>query len=112
MIKYCLLTIVIILSSCASWDKTDKILLGSYLVLSAVDALQATQIDGKNNHEANPILAKSDGKPDMLKVVGLKAASGLLLYFVADRIPRIRTELLVGANVIQGGIVIWNLYQF
>lgn len=106
--RIAVIALIFLFSACAGWDKQDKILYASYLTLSAVDAIQTSQMD----EEYNPLMQKGDGSPDMAKVIGIKAVSGLGVYFLADYFPKARTPILWGVNVLQGGVVILNGFQF
>ena len=105
--KKLIIILLILLSSCA-WKKTDKALYTGYLVLSGVDAIQTSQM----SEEYNPLMQASDGSPDMTKVIAVKVVSGLGVYFLADYFPKYRTPFLIGVTILQGGVVIYNGFQF
>jgi len=106
-----LIIILLLLSSCA-WNKQDKILYVSYLTLSAIDAIQTSQ-ESQKKQELNMFMRNSNGNPDMKKVAVVKVLSGMGVYFAADYFSKIRRPLLIGANVLQGGVVLWSLqYDF
>jgi len=105
--KTLIIALCFLLSAC-TWSRQDKLLYASYLTLSGIDALQTSQMD----EEYNPLMRSGDGSPDMVKVIGIKAVSGLGVYFLADYFPKARTEILIGINILQGGVVIYNGFQF
>lgn len=99
------LTIILLLLSSCAWSRQDKMLYGSYLALSTVDAIQTSQM----SKEYNPLLQNEDGSPDMAKVIAVKAVSGLGIYFLADWFPKYRTPFLWGVTVLQGGVCVYNM---
>lgn len=90
--------------------------MSSYVALSAVDAVQSANWDGydKGNriYEINPFFANDDGTANMGKLITWKIVGGLGAYFIVDRYPKIRRPLLIGINVLQGGVVIYNGFQY
>jgi len=102
MVRVVAVGFVFISLSC-SWAKNDKLLYGSYIALSTIDAIQTTQFD----EEYNPLLS-SNGKPDFLKIVPMKLLSAYGVYWIADRYPGYRTMSLGVANGLQGFVVIYN----
>ena len=99
------LIIILLLLSACTWSRQDKMLYGSYIALSTIDAIQTSQAES----ELNPLMQSGDGSPDMAKVIAIKAVSGLGVYFIADWFPKARTPLLIGINVLQGGVVFYNI---
>lgn len=109
--KILLIIIISFISTSVSadeWKTKDKILLGSYVALSTIDAYQTSRWNAKNMQEANPIFTNKDGKVNMTSVIGYKVLSGIGLYLLADYAKKYRTPLLSVAIGIQGGVVIWN----
>ncbi|HDZ27459.1 hypothetical protein LCGC14_0514860 [marine sediment metagenome] len=104
--KY-LLIIIFLLTSC-SWNKTDQMLLGSYAVLSAVDAYQTANMP-EGVTEGMPWLRGDDRRPDMDKVYVWKGLALIGLYFWSDYFEEHRTLSLGAANGLQGAVVIYNL---
>lgn len=103
-----LIIVLCLLSACTSWSRQDKTLFLSYGILSTIDAVQTSQMD----EEYNPLMRSGDGSPDMTKVIAIKAVSGLGVYFLADYFPKYRTPFLIGITVLQGGVVVYNGFQF
>ena len=99
------LIIILLLLSACTWSRQDKMLYGSYIALSTIDAIQTSQAES----ELNPLMQSGDGSPDMAKVIAIKAVSGLGAYFLADWFPKARTPIHIGVNILQGGVVIRNL---
>lgn len=92
------------------WDKDDQRLFISYNVLSAIDG--ALTIAGRDDHgELNPLLRGDEGKPDTVRVVGVKAGASLGLFYLLDTesLRPIRTRALWILNGLQGGAIVWNL---
>lgn len=109
MYKIILLMMLFLLMGCTTWNRTDKLLMGSYLMFSTIDAVQSAQWDGEETYEINPIFANDDGTTNMKKLIAWKTTAGLGAYFISDKFLQIRRPLLIGINILQGGIVIWNL---
>lgn len=88
------ITISLCLSLCAcsgfkTWTERDKYLFGGYLTASTVDCIQSRNVE----HEMNPVLA--DMKPEHMPYYFI--ATDILLYFLADSLPKYRTAILSGA---------------
>lgn len=73
--------IILFLTSCAStefhsyneWKTEDKILFGANVGLNVIDVVQTNEcVNIHNCFEANTALARKDGKPDILRVIGFK----------------------------------------
>ena len=103
MVKIVLCSLLVM--SC-SWSMQDKALLASYGALSAIDAVQT--LSCTHCRELNPILA-TDGKPDAVKIIGVKTASLIGVYFMADYFKDYRTTVLIVPVAMQSGVVIWNM---
>jgi hypothetical protein len=115
MNKVILLLIFILflpLTSYAEWSRSDKLLMGSYIALSALDVVQTSQFAKRGIVEVNPLFRKGDGSPDVSRLIIMKLLVGAGVFYFADRYPNLRTELLLGVNSMQGGVVIWNMYQW
>lgn len=93
----------------AEWKDRDKILMGSYIVLNAMDAYQTAQCNRKNLQELNPLFVDGDNKVDMGKVIGYKIFTITAVYLLAEYAEKYRTPILSVAVGIQGAVVAWNL---
>lgn len=93
-----------------SWTRGELALAGSYVLASTLDAIQTskiTEISGAS--EGNPLLRNDDGSPNMTRVIALKAAIALGLFYLIDHTPHEnRRPMLAVMNAVQWGIVIWN----
>ena len=105
------LIILIMLTGCAhhpleGWDTKDKVLLGTFAALHTVDLFQTREIQRDNNgyYEMNPLY---DGLTRDQTTAAMLAGYGLL-YLAANYIPKYRTPILVGANIVSGVCVINN----
>lgn len=103
--KYIIYALIIFVMSC-TWYKQDKLLLATYGALSAIDAVQTLSCD--DCRELNPVLS-TDGKPDAVKIIGVKTASLIGVYFMADYFKEYRSTILIVPVALQGGAVIWNM---
>lgn len=79
------------LTACA-WDNTDRALFAGYIAASAVDCLQTRYILEHDRNEMNPIL--SSFKPEHTPYYFI--ATDILVYFLADSLPKYRTAILSG----------------
>lgn len=82
----------------------------AYQALNAVDAVQTCHIVGSGRgYELNPLLGKH---PSCGKVVGVKLATGLIHYLIADHLndrnPKAAKAFQIVSIVIQGGVVAAN----
>lgn len=83
----------------------------AFQVLNAADTIETCHVlaTGKG-YEANPLIGKH---PSCGRLVGIKAVSGAVHWFVADRINRIDPEFAkwfqIITNAIQGAVVAANL---
>lgn len=93
----------------AEWKSSDKVLMGSYMVLSTIDAYQTAQINKKGLSEGNPLLVDANGQVSMERVIGVKLAALTAVYLLAEYVPKYRTQVLSVAVGIQGACVAWNL---
>ena len=103
--KYLIVILGILLStSClaADWDKTDKILFGSFLVFETADYLQTKQLlDTPGLHEHNPFL-----KDNKKYVTPYFAGCVLTGYLIADYLsPPKRKAFLIALNMLEVGMV-------
>ena len=111
MVKYFIIVFLVIVNciGCANfkkWERKDQVLFGSFMVLHSVDILQTRKIMEDNNEfsEENPCL-------DSFGRDGATAAMILgygVVYLAAEYIPKWRTEILTGANIVSGICVIRN----
>ncbi len=93
------------------WDEKDRTLWYTYNALSAVDGV--VSIAGMDNYEErNVLMQDSAGRPSPVKVIAVKVGVSALMYFVLDRYPDIRTEVLIGINGLQGAVLLWNISQW
>ena len=98
-----IITAVLLLGQSAhakeKWDKTDKALFGSYLILETVDYLQTRDIlSNPKYYEKNHIL-KNTGKTGATVYF---AACCVGTYLVADHLkPRHRKVFLTALNIFQ-----------
>lgn len=93
----------------ADFDRTDKLLFGSFVTLQAIDALQTNEIRKHPDQfrEANPLYGNP---PNMALVIGVKAALVTGVYYLTrDATSAQRKTALALINVISIGIVANNL---
>jgi len=83
----------------------------AYQVLNVADAaLTINCVSSRNCHELNPLMGS---KPSVIRVVGAKAAFGLLHYLAYKNLNRTNPQPLqvfeyVSVGVM-GGVVVWNM---
>ena len=83
----------------ANWSKKDKKLFSSFAILQGIDYAQYDK-----SNEANQLF---DGANQ--NTVGLVKLAGVgLVYVLASYWEDARTQILIGVNVVSGGVVIWN----
>lgn len=85
----------------------------AFQALNAIDAAQTCHIVGSGRgYELNPLLGKH---PSCGKVVGVKLATGLVHYLIADHLndrnPKAAKAFQIVSIVVQGGVVAAN-FQF
>jgi hypothetical protein len=96
------------------WATTDKVLFGTYVVASAIDAGQTLQaLDERNPDgsrtfwELNPVFGDY---PSDKKMIGMKLAGATFLFLAADQFPKYRRQILLTAALIQVSIVAHNVH--
>jgi hypothetical protein len=96
------------------WATTDKVLLGAYVVASAIDAGQTLQaLDERNPDgtrtfwELNPVFGDY---PSDRKMIGMKIAGAALLFVAADQLPKYRRQILWTAALIQVSVIAHNAH--
>jgi len=84
------------------WTTTDKVLLGSFVALQAIDVAQTKRVLKRGGYEMNPIFGKhpSDGQLLLGKAIGTSA-----IYWLSDNYPEYRTGILIGAVAVQAVVV-------
>jgi hypothetical protein len=94
------------------WDTTDKVLFGTYLAASAIDAAQTIHAldqrwpDGAPQYvEINPLYG--DNPNDSVLILSKLAAAGVI-FLLADHYPRYRRPILWVVTAIQVGVVASN----
>jgi hypothetical protein len=93
-------------SAAEPWKTGDKVLFGSYVVLSAIDGAQTDRgIKSGQYHETNPILGEY---PSTARIALTKLVSAGLVYLLADHFSDSRRTILVVINALQIGIVAHN----
>lgn len=94
------------------WKTTDKVLFGTYLAASAIDAAQTIHaLDQRHPNgqpmfrEVNPLYGEqpSDGRIILTKLIGAG-----VIYLIADRVPSARRTTLWLVNALQIGVVAHN----
>jgi hypothetical protein len=88
------------------WATTDKVLLGTYITLSAVDAAQTHWALRHGYHEENPLLGND---PSDARIIGTKVVSGLLIGSLAEVCEPCRRTVLIIANVVEISVVAHNV---
>lgn len=83
----------------------------AFQVLNAADAAQTCHVVGSGKgYELNPILGKY---PSCGKVIGIKVATGLIHYIIADHLrdrdPKTAKVFQIVSIVVQGGVVGANM---
>lgn len=110
MKKIILILIVILLSPVTMgserWDKTDKALFTSFLVLETIDCLQTRDIlSNQKFDERNPII-KNAGKTEATAYFALCSIG---TYWIADRLkPKHRKIFLTGISLFQVSVINHN----
>lgn len=92
------------------WDATDKVLFGTFVGLQIVDTAQTNYIHKHPDqyYETNPIFGHD---PNMVAVVGFKAAvTGLIYYAVKDSSSADR-KLILGSVVVFEAVVVSHNYH-
>ena len=92
------------LSYGGEWDKTEKALYGSFLILESVDYLQTKEILNPNDNiiEKNPLINKKNVTPYFI-------GCSLLGYVIADRLDHKKRKIfLMLANTLELGMVAHN----
>jgi len=85
------------------WNKKDKALYMGFVGLNAVDTYQAFDaFDDPNKKELNPLM-QNKGSVVLIKLIGLGA-----IYWLADKYPAQRTEILGACDGVMTGVVLWN----
>ena len=106
IIKYILLSFLLIFTGCANfnhyskWKTTDKILFGSEIALNIADVIQTNNCANMQNcQELNPLLQDNNKKPDMTKVVVLKAGVLTGQYLLFGLLPIESKTKTVGLSI-------------
>ena len=106
---FCILTLTMLLCSCASWDKTDIALESAFFVAHGIDWAQTVKI-AKNPdkwHENNPILGNHPKVSEVNLVMG---AMAIIQPVIAHLLPSpYRKSWIIGTTAVKVGCVINNL---
>ena len=81
-----------------AWENQDKYLMTSYIVMQAIDIKQTDKALRQGGIELNPMYGSSHS---VAELVGYKAIGTGLVYWLADVNESSRTEVLIGANIVQ-----------
>lgn len=101
-----LIALTLLLTSCATWSRTDKLLAVGSLTATAADYYTTKQVLSRpGTHEANPIYGSD---PSDARLIGTMAASNLILMVLAHYYPELRKYILGGNMVLHGGAAIYN----
>lgn len=93
-------------SRSAEWKTADQVLFGTYVVASAIDAVQTDQgIRSGRFVETNPLFGD---RPSTQRIVLTKFVIGAGVYWIADAFPVERRTLLWLVNAVQIGVVAHN----
>lgn len=106
MIKKAILILFLICmtASADTWNKTDKILLTTYLIGETIDILQTREILHNNRfRELNPLIKKNT---DMY-ICG--AVTTGIIILICHKFPKYRRNFLIGVNAFKWGYVGYNL---
>ena len=94
------------------WKTTDRVLFGTYLTASAIDAAQTIHaLDQRHPNgkpmfrEVNPLYGE---QPSDSRIILTKLVSAGIIYWVADRVPSARRTTLWLVNALQFGVVAHN----
>ena len=104
-----LFTLIIIFSSCGPtkpWTRWDKACGAFYIAGHGADiASTEAALDNPNNYERNPLLGEHPSDTELAIFMG---GTGLLVIYLADRIPQIRKPLLIITGIFGMGAAIHN----
>lgn len=96
----------------SEWETEDKILFGTNIGLNLVDIGQTSEcVKLTGCIEANPVLARKDGKPDMLRVSLFKGAILAGQYYALSHRPidsKSKTIALGIGTVILTAVIVSN----
>ena len=94
------------------WATTDRVLFGTYLTASALDAAQTIHaLDQRHPNgqpkfkEVNPLYGE---QPSDSRIILTKLVSAGVIYLIADRVPSARRTTLWLVNALQIGVVAHN----
>jgi len=102
--KAILIVVMMVISGCAHWDRTDKVLLAGLTVACIADVATTRHILNDGGEEKNPILSRNT---ELIIPLGLAALG--VVYLISDQLsPTARKWLLGMANGIKWGCVVHN----
>jgi len=99
------LIVIMLLQGCAGWSKGDKLKFTSFVAFQAIDGAQSVKFIDEDR-EANSLYT-NNGSLIVGKIVAVGA-----IYLLSEYLPESRSAILNVANVVSGGVVIWNFTQY
>jgi hypothetical protein len=94
------------------WNKTDKLLFKSKIVLDIIDIGQTYDVITCQNtqeycryYEVNPLFGST---PDIEDIIAAKIAGNFFIYKILDKIPAARRKGLIVSNIIEFAVVYNN----
>ena len=98
-----ILFLLCIIVSADTWKKTDRILLGTYLLGETIDLLQTSEIlHSPEFYEVNPMI-----KNDRDMYISGIVTTGIILW-ICYKFPKFRRSFLIGTNLFKWGLVRHN----
>ena len=100
---------LMVLSSCATWTKNEKMLAGTFVAGQVVNYSQTRYVMTHDEwYEINPMLSDNMGRSQLL---AWKGATTVIILTLADQIPEWRKTILYLSTFIVLGIVAHDLYS-
>ena len=100
-----ILSIFFLLSGCASWSRTDKVLLAASWGAAFADWKTTVDVLDDGGHEMNPFITDHPSDGTLLSYI---VVSQLGVTILAHFCPKYRTWILGGATAIHSGCAIHN----
>jgi len=100
-----ILTIFFLLSGCATWSRTDKILLAASWGAAFADYKTTSDVLGDGGYEMNPFIGEH---PSDTKLLSYIVVTQLGVTILAHYMPRYRKWLLGGSAAVHGVCAIHN----